>query len=251
MGLSLKLSMFREVDPQRVYDAYARFHADLGRPLRTEGEPDYAHKLHDVNGGWAIIFHGIGWEAELRRDALRAVSRALGCIGMFAFVYDGDYWGYELVRDGRGCDQFVSYQEPSEADRWFPGKDMSGNPAMLAAQFDCVDADTAAAYLVRQPDASEYLGPDRTQWPAQWQAMRDRLDVRARPGDEFTRFDDCAILDFLRLLRVGVELRPMPQTPDRPMWRAVTLATPVVREFWLPGSRRPRRHRPGDHQSQL
>lgn len=28
-----------------------------------------------------------------------------------------------------------------------------------------------------------------------------------RPGDEFGRFDECAVLDFLRALGVGVDLR--------------------------------------------
>ena len=47
----------------------------------------------------------------------------------------------------------------------------------------------------------------------------------ARDSDEFCRFDECAVLDFLRLLGVRVELRS----------EYVTLLAPELRSFWVEG----------------
>ena len=51
-------------------------------------------------------------------------------------------------------------------------------------------------------------------------AAYDRLDVPARPGDEFTRFHECAAVDFMRLLGVEVDLRDDYVTMLSPLWRA-------------------------------
>lgn len=72
----------------------------------------------------------------------------------------------------------------------------------------------AAAYLVQQPilvDADGNVDHDVVGY--------DRLDVPARPGDEFSRFDSCTVLDFLRLLGVQVELRDHYVTLLAPIWR--------------------------------
>jgi len=52
-----------------------------------------------------------------------------------------------------------------------------------------------------------------------------RLNVPVRSGDQFARFDECAILDFLRFLGVRVELRD----------EYVTLLAQKFRSFWIAG----------------
>ena len=61
-------------------------------------------------------------------------------------------------------------------------------------------------------------------------AWREKLITKARPSDEFTRLDECAILDFLRLLRVQVYMAPREADPIG--GRYVTFGTPVYRRFW-------------------
>jgi hypothetical protein len=52
--------------------------------------------------------------------------------------------------------------------------------------------------------------------PAEW----ERLDVPARAGDEFTRFDECAVLDFLRAIGVDVGLEQDYVTFRAEIWRS-------------------------------
>ncbi len=211
----MRATLFYGVEPARVYDAYARYWTDMGHPLMALGEPNLRQgfdelDLYEPNNGWTILSWNAGWEWDVRRRAQMAVSRELNCAGFLIFVFDGDYWGYELFRDGVALDHFVQDQE--ESDTWFSESDCRGRPDLIAAEFPWVRADDAAAYLVQQPDVSESV------------AEYDRLDIRARPGDEFTRFDECAVLDFLRLLGVAVELRDHYVTLLSPIWRAFEIA---------------------------
>lgn len=204
-------SLFYGVDPARVFGVYARFWADLGYPLSVLDDPDPHQNfaefdLYEPNNGWTILSWNAGWEWDLRRQAQMAVSRELGCAGLLTFVYDGEYWGYELFRDGTILDHFV--QDGEEAGTWFPGSDCRGRADLLAAPFPWVSVGDAAAYLVQQPDVLESF------------AEYDRLNVPARPGDEFSRFAECAIIDFWRLLGVAVESRDGYVTTISPIWRA-------------------------------
>src|SRR5688500_15379264 len=119
MGLFLKLTAFYAVGPEDVYRQYATYYAGVGRPLADAGEPGYEHEVHqDANGGWTVIRHGIGWDWDERRQAQRHASAALACVSLLAFVYDGDYWGYELLRDGAPLDQFVQDPDPADGNDW-------------------------------------------------------------------------------------------------------------------------------------
>jgi hypothetical protein len=84
-------------------------------------------------------------------------------------------------------------QEPEESG-WFPGVSCAGRPGVLAARFPGAGlwAEDVAAYVVQRPEH----GDDDREW-----------DSPARPGDEFSRGDQCAVVDFLRMLGVGIELR--------------------------------------------
>jgi hypothetical protein len=128
------------------------------------------------------------------------------------FVYDGDYWGYELFERGVAVDWFV--QSPEH--RWFPAKDERGRPEAVVAAFPELTLDRAyvAAYLVQCPDDED----DEERWNA-----RERWDVPAPPGDRFARGDECAVLDFLGLLGVGVDV-----VEGRVRWRA-----PLSRRFMV------------------
>ncbi len=231
MGLSLKLSMYLDVRPEQVYEAYAGFYAQRGQALRSSGEPGYEHTIYDVNGGWAIVFHGIGWDWEARRAALRHVSCELACVAMHVFVYDGDYWGYELLRAGEAIHQYVQDPEPSDGSDWFSGSSTAGDARAVVATLPWLSAADVAPYLVRKVHVSDVApGRDVHEQRAAWRAAHARLNVKARPGDEFGRFDECAVLDFLRLLRVDVQLRPHPVHG----YRCVTLMTPPRHTYWTP-----------------
>ena len=66
-----------------------------------------------------------------------------------------------------------------------------------------------AAYLVRDPCTMKCEREATQEESAiQW-AERERLNVPVRPGDRFTRFAECAVVDFLRFLCVRVELRSL------------------------------------------
>src|SRR5205823_7465883 len=76
---------------------------------------------------------------------------------------------------------------------------------LVATQFPWMTAADVAAYLVKEPHV-----PDDPESPKSWEEYEreyERLNTRARPEDEFTRFEECAVLDFLRLLGIGVGFR--------------------------------------------
>jgi hypothetical protein len=231
--------MYLGVRPEQVYDQYAAFYARRGEFLRNSGDEGYEHTIHDVNGGWVIVFHGIGWDWEARRSAMALASRELTCVAMHVFVYDGDYWGYELIRAGEPIDQFVQDPEPYDGSSWFPGKSTAGDAQAVASTLPWLAAADVAPYLIRQVHASDDPNRDLHERRAEWHAEYARLNVKARPGDEFTRFDECAVLDFLRLLGVDVQLRPHPAHG----YERVTLMTPARHRYWTPAEPRPQRAR--------
>ena len=237
MGLFLKLSMYRGVRPEQVYDQYAAFYSRGGTSLRNDGEDGYEHTIHEPSGGWVIVFHGVGWDWEARRSAMAFVSRELACVAMYVFVYDGDYWGYELLRAGEPIDQFVQDPDPFDGSIWFPGRSTVGDVHAVTGTLSWLTPTDVAPYLVRQVHASDAPDRDLHERRAEWLATRARLDVKARPGDEFTRFDECAVLDFVRLLGVDVQLRPDPVHG----YERVTLMTPARHRYWTPAEPSQRR----------
>ena len=193
MGLALRYNLFYSVEAEQVYQALASFWAQRHCRLRTTPlqPPRGAYTLYEPRADWTLLDWDGGWEWELRRQAQLHVSRVLGCAGLLVFVYDGDYWGYEVFYAGVAVDHFV---QDSAATGWFPGYDCSGRPHVLAAQFP-------GAHL-RPADIATYLTPIPENWDTDLEWNRP-----ARTGDEFSRGDECAVVDFLRMLGVGVELR--------------------------------------------
>ena len=189
MGLKLRYQMFRDTTAEAVYDAFCSFYAARGRPLRPMGGDWERIDIHREADGWVVVNLDGGWEWKVRREAQLAVSRQLCCTGFLVFVFDGDYWGYEFFDRGEALDQFV--QESSSAAEWFPDRDCRGDAALVASRLSYLKPQEFAPYLMQMQDWVEPEG----------------MDVPARPGDQFRRSDECAALDFLRLLGVAVERR--------------------------------------------
>lgn len=133
------------------------------------------------------------------------VSQSLRCPGFLIFVYDGDYWGYEFSDCGEAIDHFV--QEASGEPIGFPGEDCRGNPSVIAEHLPFLRVEDIAPYLVQKPD-----------WPTP-----ESINVPARPGDEFRRFDECAVLDFVRMLRVPVDIVSSVVRLKAPLLKSVML----------------------------
>ncbi|SRR6266545_1702132 len=188
MGLMLRYNLFRDVTAPAVYGMLLNFYAQRGRPLKHAGTDDERIDVHDADNGWVVVELDSGWEWNERRQAQRYVSQHLVCAGLLVFVYDGDYWGYELFNHGVVLDQFT--QESSDTPVGFPNKPTQGNAAILAAQLPFLRETDVAPYLTQMHD---------------WSIPAD-ANTKARPEDEYNRFDECAVLDFLRMLGVAVSV---------------------------------------------
>jgi hypothetical protein len=200
MVLALRYNLFDGVDAPAVYGALARYWASRRHRLaeRTPRTPPLRaadeYVLHDERDGWTLLSWDGGWEWTRRREAQLHVSRTLGCLGFLVFVYDGQFWGYELFDRGEVVDRFV--REPPHGGgpgHPFAGQVFPGDPGLVA---------------VARPDR-----PLR---------IDDVAAVLRRP----TRTGGLGALDFLRLL--GVDLRE--READGP-WRYVDPVAPRWRAF--------------------
>lgn len=226
MGLSLRLNLFHEVSAEAVLRAVGAFYEGQGKRLVNHGDEFWALHLHEREGAWTTLWLDGGWEWNVRRQAQLDVSRRLGCAGFLIFVFDGDYWGYEFFSHGEVLDQFVQ-EDPEDGVGWFPGRLLVGDAGVLARRLG-LRSDDVKSYLVRDPTMSHAafgLDADDVTAHLDLQEQSSKLDVPARPGDEFTRFHECSVLDFLRLLGVDVELRD----------GRVRLLSPEHRRFWIEG----------------
>jgi hypothetical protein len=184
LGLKLRYNLFYEVSAPAVWGALQSFYR--GRELSPSSDPDN-YQLHEQDGRWCILSWDAGWEWVTRRNAQLHVSERLHCPGLLAFVYDGEYWGYELFENGKVVNRFVQYPPGDGTQNWFPGDSCVGDPELFAACFPEISAETVAPYLAQTTFASRKLPP--------------------RPGDQFAPFDECSVVDFLRTIGVRVALR--------------------------------------------
>jgi hypothetical protein len=195
VGLALRLNLFRDVEPTDVYGALASFYEKRGAVMVAEPDGTRSYDLHERRGRWCLLQWDGGWEWQERRAAQLHVSKQLGVPGLMVFVYDGDYWGYELFDRGEAKDHFV--QTSMDPVITFREADCSGDAAVLAATLG-LDEAVVAPYLAR------------------WHGWHER----ARPSDEFTRWDECAVLDFLRTIGVDVALAGYAVEFAAPVWRS-------------------------------
>lgn len=202
--------MFHQVGHQEVYESFARFYQERGQSLIDNGEEYWQLDLHEQDNGWTVLSLDGGWEWEIRREAASYVSRQLDCVGFLFFVWDGDYWGYEMFRNGIAIDHFVQGDGDTPQEEmggyWFPGYSCTGNPEVIAQAFPSLSPSDVEPYLVPYPLYEVYEPGDSAAFLAISNRRRS-MNVLPRPGDEFRLFDECAILNFLRLLRIRVEMR--------------------------------------------
>jgi hypothetical protein len=196
MGLKLRINLFYQVQPQYIYGTYVRFYSARGFQILEHHENPsrrFQFTLYELDNDWCVLALDEGWEWKLRREAQLFASKELLCPGFLIFVYDGDYWGYEFFNNGIALDHFVQETEDALAISWFPDEPISGNAEVIAAHIPSLAPERIVPYLVHKPWSS------REEWT--------RLDVPAQPSDVYSRFDECAVLDFLRQLGIRVEIR--------------------------------------------
>lgn len=201
MGLKLRYNLFY-ANAEDVCSAFASFYGRRGSKLRVAAEGTGTLRVHCQQNGWVIVDEDSGWDWKVRREAQLAVSHSLWCPGFLVFVYDGDYWGYEFFDHGRVLDHFL--QEETGQPIGFPGADCRGSPNVVAEHLPFLSVSDIAPYLVQKND---------------W-VIPPGADVPARSGDEFRRFEECAVIDFLRMLGVGIDRRDGHVRPQSPVFRA-------------------------------
>jgi hypothetical protein len=204
MGLKLRYNLFHSVTAPAVYGMLLNFYAARGRPLQQTGTDDERIDVHEADNNWVVVSLDSDWEWKERREAQLYVSQRLSCLGFLIFVYDGDYWGYEFFARGEVLDQFT--QESNDRPVGFAKLPTRGNAAILAAHLPALNETEIAPYLIQQHD---------------WQIPAG-ANTKAWPGDEYNRFDECAVLDFLRMLGICVNVHN----------RSVQLASPCYRSVW-------------------
>jgi hypothetical protein len=202
VGLKLRYNLFYSTT-EPVFDAFASFYGRRGRRLHAAHDESGSLNFYGEHNGWVVVDLGGGWEWKVRREAQLVVSRSVWCPGFLIFAYDGNYWGYEFFDRGEVIDHFV--QEAIGEPIGFPGEDCRGNPRAIAERLPFLRVEDVAPYLMQKRDF----------------VIPEGMNVPARPGDEFRRFDECAVLDFLRMLGVLVEIRDHKVHLKAPLFRSV------------------------------
>jgi hypothetical protein len=210
--------LFYGVESGQVYAAIQDFYGERSRILVKSEQSNYGRRsqsrlydLHTPQAGWVLC----DCDAEWALSELNSfVTKRLNCSGLLLYVDDGDYWAYSLFYCGRIVDGFSQATEISEDG--LPGRNV-GDAAVVAAQFPWLAIEDIQPYLVQEDwdDPIERL----------------RLAVPPRSGDEYTRFDELAVLNFYRLLGISVELRRKKEPPF--FGGIVTFLAPLHCQFWV------------------
>lgn len=219
----MRFCLFHAVSVERVWTAVSAYYSSKNTRLAEDGDDYHKFDLHQRDGEWVVLNIGNppAFEAWWM-DAQRKTSEMLWCKSFLLFVYDGDYWGYQLFKHGEVLDRFVQSNEHNPP--WFPNRaEATGDPSLLTREFPWLTESEVAPYLIKMPE----LGSE------DFRQIMSRLDVRVRPEDGFTRFDECSVLNFMRLLRVRAELQEVKQGA-RTFFKVAFLA-PEWRTFWIAG----------------
>lgn len=211
MGLFLYTLLFPGGDPDKC-------RAALERKIENQD-----HNIRPDNCQWHIYPKGPAVQLNdgaVGLDYAGPLSKRVHCPVLLAYIYDDDFWGYQLWQGGRELDQFASvhdyFDEGSPPDK--PG-----------------DADLVARCFGVEPErVRRYLLP--------WD---EEPDGYAYEGDEFTAGDSWQMADFLDALGFDYDrlcppepeekepngpaprLEPPPIPAPRPKGRAVE-DTPVL-----------------------
>jgi hypothetical protein len=207
MGLKLRVNLFLGVDAPDVFTAFSTFYGRRHAALVPEDDRERRYDLRRRQGRWCVLEWNAGWEWRERREAQLYVAQTLRCPGLLVFVDDGLYWGYELFTD-TAEDHFIQW--PEKARSWFPNEDCKGDADLLSAVVSWRRREELAAYVMQRPNTAS----------DDYRSKCQALDVPVRPGDQFRRFDECAVVDFLRALDVAVNVRDQYVQFDDPLWKS-------------------------------
>jgi hypothetical protein len=117
-------------------------------------------------------------------DIAGAISEMFSNAVLLLYIYDGDYWAYELYHHGEKIDQFDPWPD------YFGGaseeliQELKGNAELIAKYFS-VDKAEIEKYLVRWADKKH--------------------GEKAYEDDEFEYWSDWQMLDFMRKLGYSYE----------------------------------------------
>lgn len=133
-------------------------------------------KYKEYSNGVSILINS---ECVGYGDLAGALSEAFSNTVLLLYIYDGDYWGYDLYVHGERIDQFDSdpdyFGEVSEELR----QKLKGNAEIIAKHFS-VDKADIEKYLVLWSDKKH--------------------GDKAYEDDEFEYWSDWQMLDFMRKL---------------------------------------------------
>lgn len=220
MGLKLRVNCFYQQDHKQIYEVLSDFHLSMGKSFEFSGDQFSRLDIYQYDEQWVLLDLGGGWNQwETHQQAFRQISVALQCTGFSMFVDDGDYWGYTMVHSGNEIDHFI--QDPGESRYWFPGVSSIGNAQTISDYLLYLKADDISPYLIQMPSHVDDAAFDEL-WASWWDEY-NKLDVMPRRGDEFTRWDECSLLNFQRLLGIRVELRD----------HYVKYLAPIWKSFWI------------------
>lgn len=179
MGLFLYTLLFPGGDPDKC-------RAALERKIEN---PD--HNIRPDNCQWHIYPKGPAVQLNdgaVGLDYAGPLSKRVHCPVLLAYIYDDDFWGYELWQRGRELDQFASVHD------YFDEGSPPGKPG---------DADLVARCFGVEPERiRRYLLP--------WD---EEPDGYAYEGDEFTAGDSWQLADFLDALGFDYD-RLCPPEPE-------------------------------------
>lgn len=217
MGLKLRVNLYYQQDHKQVYEALFDFYQSIGKSFQFSGNQFHRLDLFQSDGQWVLLTLDGGWNHwQTRQKACKQVSAVLQCTGFSLFVYDGDFWGYTMLHSGEEVDHFI--QVPEKAGEWFPGASGSGNAQVVSTYLPHLNVNDISPYLIQHPVHLDDDASDDELLP--WWNEYEKLDVLPRQGDEFSRWHECAILDFQRLLGIRVELRDHYVRYHVPLWRS-------------------------------
>jgi len=188
--------------------------------LRREAEdPELSIRPEECN--WHVFPNGPAVllnDGAVGFDSAGRMSEAVDCPVMGLYIYDDDFWGYDLWRKGKALDQFASlpgyFDEESPPDR--PG-----------------DAQTVAQCFGVEPERIErYLVP--------WGEEAVDRDNRAYDDDKATIGDSWQLADFMNALGFDFDLLcpPDEETEKEPNRAAASSDPPPVQPPQYSGKQR-------------
>lgn len=202
MGLFLYALLFSGGDPDKCRAALERKVENPDHNI----QPDKCH-WHIYPKGPAVQLN----DGAVGLDYAGPLSKRVHCPVLLAYIYDDDFWGYELWQGGRELDQFASVHD--YFDKGSP-PDKPGDADLLARCFG-VEPERVRRYLLpwdEEPDGCAY------------------------EGDEFPAGDSWQMADFLDALGFDYD-RLCPPEPEKPSNQSAPNRAAVPEPPFIPAPR--------------